>query len=254
MEKKPLTPWALITVGAASVLGLGLVWQLSVSVLGINPYVLPPPSKVLETALRERFLVADVLVSTRRVLVGFVMAVVIATPIGLVMGINRWVRAAASPILSLVRPLPSMSWIPLSIIWFGLGEQQKYTIVFMGCFASVLVYTVEATVQVDPDLRRAARNLGASPLQEVFLVILPAALPSLLSGLKVIMAIAWTCVISPRWSEPPPVWVSRSSRKEIGSTSLVFVGMLCISVTVLVLDVVFRGFEWLLLPYRRERR
>jgi taurine transport system permease protein len=148
-----------------------------------------------------------------------------------------------------------MSWIPISMIWFGIDEQQKVYIIFMGCFASVLVYTIEATVRVDSTLRRAARNLGASRTQEVFQVILPAALPELLGGLKVIMAIAWTCVISAEMvGATSGLGYVIINGNEYGNTALIFAGMMGISVTVLLLDIAFRGLEWALLPYQRGEK
>ena len=88
-----------------------------------------------------------------------------------------------------------MSWIPLSLLWFGITETQKYSIVFMGTFAPALLYVIEATRNIDPLLIRAARNLGASG-QVMRMVILPASLPQIFSGFKVILGLSWTCVIS----------------------------------------------------------
>jgi len=132
-------------------------------------------------------------------------------------------------------------------------KQQKYAIVFMGSFASILVYTTDATMRVDPTLRRAAMNLGASPLQILRYVILPGALPDLLTGLKVVLAIAWTCVISAEMVGANSglgfrIWTA----KEWSDTGQVLVGMISISVTVLVLDILFRGLERVLLPYQRK--
>ena len=106
---------------------------------------------------------------------------------------------------------------------------------------------------VDPTLRRAAMNLGASPLQILRYVILPGALPDLLTGLKVVLAIAWTCVISAEMVGANSglgfrIWTA----KEWSDTGQVLVGMISISVTVLVLDILFRGLERLLLPYQRK--
>jgi taurine transport system permease protein len=139
------------------------------------------------------------------------------------------------------------------MLWLGIDEQQKYAIVFMGCFASILVYTTDATMRVDPILRRVARNLGASQAQVMRHVILPGALPDILSALKVILAIAWTCVISAEMVGANSglgfrIWTA----KEWSDTGQVLVGMIGISVTVLLLDILFRGLERLLLPWTRK--
>jgi len=197
-------------------------------------------------------LLHDIKMSAARVLTGFVLSTLVGVPLGLLMGMSRLARAALSPVVSIIRPLPALSWIPLSMLWLGIDEQQKYAIVFMGCFASVLVYTMDATLRVDPLLRRAALNLGASRLQVVRFVVLPGALPNILSGLKVVLAIAWTCVISAEMVGANSglgfrIWTA----KEWSDTGQVLVGMLSISLTVLILDILFRGLERLLLPWQR---
>jgi taurine transport system permease protein len=171
------------------------------------------------------------------------------------MGMSSLVRAALNPIISIIRPLPALSWIPLSMLWLGIDEQQKYAIVFMGCFASVLVYTTDATMRVSNTLILAARNLGASRLQVIRLVVLPGALQDILSGLKVVLAIAWTCVISAEMVGANSglgfrIWTA----KEWSDTGQVLVGMLSISLTVLILDIMFRGLERLLMPWQRTGR
>jgi taurine transport system permease protein len=138
------------------------------------------------------------------------------------------------------------------MLWLGIDEQQKYAIVFMGCFASILVYTTDATMRVDPILTRAARNLGASRSQVLRHVVLPGAMPTILSGLKVVLAIAWTCVISAEMVGANSglgfrIWTA----KEWSDTGQVLVGMLSISITVLVLDILFRGVEKLLMPWQK---
>jgi taurine transport system permease protein len=199
----------------------------------------------------ETFLLKDILISSQRVLVGFFLSVLVGVPLGIFMG--RPLKALLDPVISLIRPLPAMSWIPLSILWLGIDESQKYAIVFMGCFASVLVYTMDATRRVDPLLTRAAQNLGAGRPAIIMHVILPGALPSIMSGLKVALAIAWTCVISAELVGATEglgfrIWYA----KDQFNTSLVLLGMVCISLTVLVLDLVFRLVEWAALPWLRE--
>lgn len=256
MDRKPFEYWQLATIGSAGLLVFLALWEGSVRSGLIDPFFLPPPSRVI---LRmwdlstgpDAVLFHDIRMSAQRVLAGFVLSTLAGVPFGLVLGISPVVRAAVSPVISIIRPLPALSWIPLSMLWLGIGEQQKYAIVFMGCFASVLVYTTDATMRVDPTLTLAARNLGASRYQVIRHVVLPGALPNILSGLKVVLAIAWTCVISAEMVGANSglgfrIWTA----KEWSDTGQVLVGMLSISVTVLVLDILFRGLEKALLPWQ----
>ena len=183
-------------------------------------------------------------------LLGFILSALIAVPLGIAMGLFPRLRAAIGPLVSFLRPLPSISWVPLAMIWLGAGELQKLAIIFVGTFSAAIVYTVEATLRVDPELIRAARNLGANDRRLLRHVLLPAALPNIVSGLKVVLAIGWTCVISAEIVGTTEglgalIWLA----KETSSTSVVLVGMACISVVVLLLDTAWTRLERLLLPH-----
>ena len=260
MTDRPYSVWFTLIIGATGLLIFLGGWEALVRLGVIDPYFLPAPSQVISRMVAmasgpDATLWHDIQVSATRVMTGFVLSTLVGVPVGLVMGMNSLVRAALSPIISIIRPLPALSWIPLSMLWLGIDEQQKYAIVFMGCFASVLVYTTDATMRVNDTFILAARNLGASRLQVIRLVVLPGALQDILSGLKVVLAIAWTCVISAEMVGANSglgfrIWTA----KEWSDTGQVLVGMLSISLTVLILDVLFRGLERLLLPWQRSGR
>ena len=188
--------------------------------------------------------------STFRIILGFLLSALVAVPLGVAMGRYEKLRAVISPIVSFLRPLPSIAWVPLALIWLGAGEVQKLAIIFMGSFSAALIYTVEATLKVSPDVVKAARNLGVNERQLLAKVLLPAALPNILSGLKVVMTIGWTCVISAEIVGTQEglgslIWTSR----EISKTSWVLVGMVSISTLVLVFDWLFAAIERKLLPW-----
>jgi len=223
----------------------------------VNPPALDTPMntardawKLLTRSGPNPSLLDHILWSSLRILLGFAVSAVVAVPLGIAMGLFPRLNATLSPIVSFLRPLPSISWVPLAIIWLGAGELQKLAIIFMGSFAAALIYTVEATVRVDPTLIRAALNLGVQRRQLLWRVLLPAAAPSILSGLKVVMAIGWTCVISAEIVGTQTglgslIWQS----KETSHTAAVLVGMACISGVVLVLDALFVRLERRLLPW-----
>ncbi|MCX7169114.1 MAG: ABC transporter permease, partial [Proteobacteria bacterium] len=186
----------LLAISCISVVTFLLSWEMVCRAGVVDAIFLPAPSAVLDRAMtmfNEGTLLWHVLASTRRVMVGFLAATIIAIPLGILLGTSSVLRAIVDPILSFLRPLPSMSWIPLSLLWFGITETQKYSIVFMGTFAPALLYVIEATRSIDPLLIRAARNLGANRLQVMREVILPGSLSQILSGFKVILGLSWTC-------------------------------------------------------------
>lgn len=205
------------------------------------------------SAGEDAVLLDNIMISDTRVLTGFLLSAAAGIPLGLFMGIKVYARAFLNPIVSVIGPLPAMSWIPLSMLWLGIDEQQKYAIVFMGCFESVLVYTIDATLRVDPVLILSARNLCAARKDVLRFVVFLGALPDIMSGLKVVLAIAWACVISAEMVGANSGLGFRIWRaKEWSDTGQVLVGMFCISVIVLMLDIVYRGIEKILLPWQQH--
>lgn len=255
MISKPPPRSALLGTSAASVILFLAVWELVCRAGWVDPIFLPPPSAVFAKAMGmagEGTLIGNVLASGRRVMIGFLVATAVAIPLGIILGTSTYARAAFDPILSFLRPLPSMSWIPLSLLWFGITETQKYSIVFMGTFAPALVYVIEATRNIDPLLIRAAQNLGASRWQVMREVILPGSLPQILSGMKVILGLSWTCVISAELvAAREGLGFLIMNGKEFFQTEVVVLGMLLISITVLVTDFVFRVIENWVLRWQR---
>ncbi len=248
----------LLGLNFGAVLAVGLLWWAATTLGWVAPIFLPAPGDVLHAArvvLMRGELLSDVLVSARRVFTGFALAALVAVPLGIAMGVWRPAKAIMDPFVSLLRPLPSITWIPLSILWLGIGELQKVAIVFMGSWVYILLYTVESTRRLDPLLVRAARNLGASDLAVMREVILPGALPGIISGLKITLAISWSCVLTAEMIAAQNglgalIWQA----KDWGNLPLVLVGMLCISLTVLLADWLALRLERALLPWERARR
>jgi taurine transport system permease protein len=250
--------YLLLLLNIGAVAAVLLLWWSATHFAWVPPIFLPAPGDVLHAArltLADGALLTDIAVSARRVFLGFALATLVAVPLGIAMGVWRPAKAVMDPFVSLLRPLPSITWIPLTILWLGIGEGQKVAIVFMGSWIYILLYTVESTRRVDPLLLCAARNLGASDLAVMREVILPGALPGIITGLKVTLAISWSCVLTAEMIAAQNglgalIWQA----KDWGNLALVLVGMLCISLTVLVTDWLMVRIERVLLPWERNRR
>jgi taurine transport system permease protein len=231
-----------------------LVWQYVTSQGYIKPLFLPSPVDIVRrgaSMFSQGKLLVHVVASARRVLMGFALASVLAVPLGIMAGRSRTMWAILSPFISVIRPLPSMSWIPLSLLWIGIREEQKYAIVFMGTFALVLLYTFEATKNIDSIYIRAARNLGASNLDVMREVVLPGSLPSIMSGLKATLGVSWTCVISAELvAANEGLGYLIMHGKEFFLTDQVLLGMAMISLTVFLIDVLYSRLEQILIPWR----
>ncbi len=181
----------------------------------INPQLLPAPSQIMakwwETlkpaepydAAKTFFLrwlvsgelLADSVASLYRVLVGFVLGAGLALPIGLLMGAHRTVYRLFNPLMQILRPIPPIAFIPLSILWFGLGNPPAFFLISLGAFFPVLVNTIIGVRNVDSIYLRAARNLGASGRTLFLRIILPAAAPYILTGMRIGIGVAFIVVI-----------------------------------------------------------
>ena len=248
----------MLLINVLSVLGFLAIWALATELGWIAPIFLPSPLAV--AAEGQKLLAAGdlwgaIIASSRRVFLGFALAALVAVPLGILMGVWWPARAVIDPFVSLLRPLPSITWIPLTMLWLGIGESQKIMIVFMGSWIYILLSTIEATKRVDPLLIRAARNLGASDIDVMTNVVLPGALPGILAGLKVTLAISWSCVLSAEMIAAQQglgamIWMA----KDWGNLPLVLLGMACISLTVLLADVAANYIERALQPWERHKR
>lgn len=134
--------------------------------------------------------------SLGRTFTGFVLSAIVAIPIGLWMGLNPYVRAVLAPLFNLLRPVPAIALIPLMILWFGIGETSKILVIFLASFLYVVLNTTAGVATVPEGLIRAAINLGASRAQLFRYVIFPAALPSIMTGLKTGLAVSWAVVVA----------------------------------------------------------
>jgi taurine transport system permease protein len=255
-KKNSRKPAFLLMVSTLSVLSVLALWYFSTERGWVSPVFLPKPGRVISEGaanLASGQLLTDIWMSTQRVVLGFALAGAVAIPLGIIMAVWAPAKAAVDPFVSLLRPLPSITWIPLTMLWLGIGEGQKIAIVFMGSWIYILLYTIESTKRVDPLLIRAARNLGAGDLDVMLHVILPGALPGIIAGLKVTLAISWSCVLSAEMIAAQNglgalIWQG----KDWGNLALVLVGMLCISIVVLLADKVANVLERLLLPWERH--
>jgi NitT/TauT family transport system permease protein len=176
-----------------------VVWQL-VYMAGIKePYAFPSPAATWETFVRlwsEGDVVTAVQNSLHRGGLGFLFAVVIGTPLGVLVARVWFVRASIGPVLNGLQSLPSVAWVPAAIIWFGLTDAAIYMVVLLGAVPSIANGLVAGLDQIPPLYQRVGRVLGARGLDSVRFVLLPAALPGYIAGLKQGWAFSWRSLMA----------------------------------------------------------
>ena len=226
------------------------VWHL-VSMDGRIGQFFPSPFVVIEMFLRaftepigQNLMMEHVLISLQRVGVGFGLGVLIGIPLGLVMACSSSLRAFFMPLFSIVRPIPGLAWIPLAILWFGLGESSKYFLICMTALVGITVQTYRGALSADPLLIGAGKMLGADSLQLFTNVVLPSAVPYIFTGLQGSFAGAWCAVIAAEMirSDEGIGWIIFNGMN-YANTTQVLVGMLAIGIVGLITSALLKALE-----------
>ncbi|MFD7601619.1 ABC transporter permease [Streptomyces mirabilis] len=185
----PVTAVALVLV----------VWQLLVWAKVAPDYKLPSPSDVwgeVRDAWLQGTLLGYIWTSVSRGLLGFLMALAVGTPLGLLVARVRFVRAAIGPILSGLQSLPSVAWVPPAVIWLGLNDSMMYAVILLGAVPSIANGLVAGNDQIPPLFLRAGRTMGATGLRGAWHIVMPGALPGYLAGLKQGWAFSWRSLMA----------------------------------------------------------
>jgi NitT/TauT family transport system permease protein len=232
--------WPLLA--AALLLAL---WHYSV--VWTATKVFPSPLSVekgLVQLIQKHVLWADIGDSLRRVALGFGLAAVVGIPLGLTLGWYPALNQVVNPVIQILRPISPIAWIPVAIIFFGVGDRPAVFLIFLSAFFPILVACVSGVANVPAIFRRAGRNFGLSRTQILARVVFPAALPQILIGLRIALGVAWLVVVAAEMIAVDSglgylVIDSRNSGKRY---DLVVAAMLVIGLIGLTLDL---GFRWL---------
>lgn len=174
-------------------------WQLGSAAGLINPVTLPAPTTVYTAAvdlIGRGELGIHIAISTQRVVIGFIIGAAAGLTIGAFVGLSRWVDTLFSPSIGAVRAVPSLAWVPLLMLWVGIGEDSKVILIAIGAFFPVFTTVSMALQHVDKNLVEAARAFGLKGLRLFSTVQLPAVVPSVISGLRLALAQAWLFLVA----------------------------------------------------------
>ncbi|WP_441246707.1 ABC transporter permease [Kitasatospora sp. McL0602] len=229
-----------------------VAWQVAFSLKLADSYKLPSPGMVwasLSDLWQQGTLFSIIWTSLWRGVSGFLASVVIGTPIGLVVARVKPVRAAVGPILSGLQSLPSVAWVPAAVIWLGINDQAMYAVILLGAVPSIANGLISGIDQVPPIFLRAGRTMGATGLAGARHVLLPAALPGYLSGLKQGWAFSWRSLMAAELIASSPdlgIGLGRylDNQRELSDMSGVFLGIVLILFVGVAIDLlVFSPIE-----------
>ena len=187
-------------LGIAAVAVVAILWQIIAEYVVGRPFILPSVTDVIEAfvnLLGSGTLLADIVVSLEHFGIGIIAAFLLGVPIGILMGWFRVADHLLDPIIETLRPIPPLAWIPFAIIWFGLTTQAAGFVIFAGAFFPILTATYAAFRDVPKVFVEAGKVLGCDTSFEVIrYVALPAAVPSIVSGIRTAMGVGWMCLVA----------------------------------------------------------
>lgn len=234
------------------------LWFFITSFGWIKPLFLPSPAAVynkfmlaMTEGVANSTLVEHTLASLARVFGAFALACVTAIPLGVLMGVNRFVRGLFDPIIEFYRPLPPLAYLPLVIIWLGIGEFPKVFLIYLAIFAPMAIAARAGVRSVSTEQIHAAYAMGASRSQVIWQVIMKAALPEIFTGMRIGIGVGWTTLVAAEM-----VAASRGlgfmvlNAAEYLASDTVIMGIIVIGIFAFAFDLLIRYLEKISIPWK----
>ncbi|WP_260515505.1 taurine ABC transporter permease TauC [Serratia fonticola] len=247
-----------LKLSTATLLVLLAVWWSITALQLISPLFLPAPQQVLHQlvviASPQGFMDATLwqhlAASLGRILVALLAAVVIGVPVGIAMGLSETVRGLLDPLIEIYRPVPPLAYLPLMVIWFGIGETSKILLIYLAIFAPVTLSTVAGVRSVAQVRIRAAQALGANRWQLLSFVVLPSALPEILTGIRIGLGVGWSTLVAAELiAATRGLGFMVQSAGEFLATDVVIAGISVIAIIAFGLELGLRALQRRLTPW-----
>jgi ABC-type nitrate/sulfonate/bicarbonate transport system permease component len=256
--RRRLSGWRRVAVGLAFPVVLVALWSVLSATGVLSDRLLPAPADVLQSGrdflfASKRSAVPGVVpfrgaalehirASVGRWAVGYGIALCVGLPLGLGLGLSRWVSAAVDPLFQGLRSVPITAWLPISLVWFGLGNGAARFIIFVGAVAPIVVATADSTARVPRQLVDTARMLGTRQRDLARRVYVPAALPGIVTGLRLGLTLGWTTVIVAELTGASRgLGAMMFSAREVSRLDQIIVGMVAFAIIGLAGDVLLRA-------------
>ena len=250
-----------LTLSFATLAVLLAIWWGVTALQLISPLFLPPPQQVLQKLIviagpqgfMDATLWPHLAASLTRIAVALVAATILGVPVGIAMGLSPTIRGILDPLIELYRPVPPLAWLPLVIIWFGIGETPKILLIYLAIFAPVVMSTLAGVKSAQQVRIRAAQSLGASRAQVLWLVILPGALPEILTGLRIGLGVGWSTLVAAELiAATRGLGFMVQSAGEFLATDVVLAGIAVIAIIAFLLELGLRALQRRLTPWHGE--
>nr|WP_172602677.1 taurine ABC transporter permease TauC [Morganella morganii] len=242
-----------LSIVSLSVLIAG--WWLITALQWVNPLYLPAPAQIgqqfltlSESGYMNATLWQHLAASLDRMLKALLLAVLTGIPLGVLMGLSARIRGILDPVVELYRPVPPLAYLPLIVIWFGIGETTKILLIWLAILAPVLISTMQGIMAAPGNRVRAVQSLGANRLQVLRYVILPSALPQMLTGIRI--GVGWSTLVAAELvAAQQGLGFMVQSAAQFLNTGIVITGIAVIAVVALTIELALRYLQQVLVPW-----
>lgn len=256
-ELKKNEKWKMLAVSLLSVGLVLLIWFIITALQWVSPIFLPSPQAVFHKFIevsQQGFMKATLwqhlASSMSRVLIALFAAIIVGVPIGLWMGLNKWARAVIDPLVELLRPIPPLAYLPLLVIWFGIGETTKILLIFFSILAPVIISSTHGVLSHQINRERAALSLGASKSQIFWHVILPTALPHIITGIRIGLGVGWSTLVAAELvAADRGIGFMVQSAAQFLITDTVILGIIVIAIVAVSFELYLRWLQKQLSPW-----
>ena len=245
-------------ISVVTICVLFLLWIVVTNAGLVKPLFLPSPQAVFEKFIdvsahgfSNSTLLQHTLVSLYRVFTAFFLACITAIPIGIMMGVSRVMAGIFDPPIEFYRPLPPLAYLPLVIIWFGIGEFSKILLIYLAMFAPIAISARAGVMSVSMEPIHAAYSMGATPLQVVRHVILKSALPEIFTGMRIGIGVGWTTLVAGEMvAATRGLGFMVLNAAEFLASDVVIMGIIIIGFFAFSFDLLMRRLERILVPWK----
>lgn len=253
-------PLGTLSISLLTLVGLLLLWWAVTTAGLIEPLFLPSPQAIarkgwvlLTQGYMEASLWQHLGASLGRIGLALLVAVLTAIPLGIAIGRNRIARGIFDPLIEFYRPIPPLAYLPLIVIWCGIGELSKVLLIYLAIFAPIAIATATGVRTIDPARLRAAQSLGATQVQLIRYVILPSALPDILTGVRIGLGVGWSTLVAAELvAATRGLGFMVQSAAQFLVTDVVILGILVIALIAFALELGLRALQRKFVPWHGQ--
>ena len=231
----------------ALLISILIVWVIMGNEGKLNPVIMPSLQKIgktIKTLFMKGTLIKHCGISIGRVLKGYCISALLGISLGILIGLSNHLERITQLLIQIIKPIPPIAWIPLVILWFGIGESGKVFLIFLGGFFTILVNVIDGIKQTDKNLIEVSRVMEIPLIKHIFKLVIPSAMPNIFTGLRVGLTSCWMCVVAAELvSSTTGLGYMIMDARQYGQTDIVITGMITIGLIGKIMDSLLHFIE-----------